>query len=495
MRRDIACIGAGYIGGPTMAVIAKMNPARKVLVVDINAERIAAWNSDSLPVYEPGLDEVVRACRGKNLFFSTDIAGAIKACDIIFVGVNTPTKTFGEGAGYASDLQYWESSARTIAQEANGDKIVVEKSTLPVRTADAMAAVLHTHPEHTFTVLSNPEFLAEGSAINDLLNPDRVLIGGPQTARGRAAVRALVEIYAAWVPRRRIITTNVWSSELSKLAANAMLAQRISSVNALSSLCEATGADISEVAHVIGLDRRIGPKFLQAGPGFGGSCFKKDVLNLVYLCRSYGLDAAADYWEGVIRMNAEQQRRIVARTVKALFNTLAGKRIALFGFAFKANTGDTRETPSLTVANLLAEEHAQLVVTDPKALPNARRDLANLRQPPEVARVLYHRNLSEFARTICRDATKLIPQQLLALRANMRLRPSGIDRCQDDRREVRRIRTCLRRETALARHKTLKTHAFRNRPLLDATRNRLKHLAKLRNRAEESSQPPAQSIP
>lgn len=378
IRCDIACIGAGYIGGPTMAVIAKMNPDRKVLVVDINAERIAAWNSDSLPVYEPGLDEVVRECRGRNLFFSTDIAGAIRACDIIFVGVNTPTKTFGEGAGYASDLQFWESSARTIAQEANGDKIVVEKSTLPVRTADAMAAVLHTHPEHTFTVLSNPEFLAEGSAINDLLNPDRVLIGGPQTARGRAAVRALVEIYAAWVPRRRIITTNVWSSELSKLAANAMLAQRISSVNALSTLCEATGADISEVARVIGLDRRIGPKFLQAGPGFGGSCFKKDVLNLVYLCRSYGLDAAADYWEGVIRMNAEQQRRIVARTVKSLFNTLAGKRIALFGFAFKANTGDTRETPALTVANLLAEEHAQLVVTDPKALPNARRDLAHL---------------------------------------------------------------------------------------------------------------------
>ena len=382
MNGDIACIGAGYIGGPTMAVIAKMNPGRRVLVVDINAERIAAWNSDNLPVYEPGLEEVVKACRGKNLFFSTDIAGAIKACDMIFVGVNTPTKTFGEGAGYASDLQYWEASARTIAQEANGDKIVVEKSTLPVRTADAMAEVLHTHPEHTFTVLSNPEFLAEGSAINDLLNPDRVLIGGPQTARGRAAVRAVVEIYAAWVPRRRIVTTNVWSSELSKLAANAMLAQRISSVNALSALCEATGADIAEVARVMGMDRRIGDKFLRAGPGFGGSCFKKDVLNLVYLCRSYGLEAEADYWEGVIRMNEEQQRRIVARTVKALFNTLANKRIALFGFAFKANTGDTRETPALAVANLLDAERAQLVVTDPKALGNARRDLAHL---PHVA--------------------------------------------------------------------------------------------------------------
>ena len=378
MNRDIACIGAGYIGGPTMAVIAQKNPDRKVMVVDVNQARIDAWNSDDLPIYEPGLEEVVKSCRGKNLFFSTDVAGAIKACDIIFVGVNTPTKTFGEGAGYASDLQFWEAAARTISQEANRDKIVVEKSTLPVRTADAMAAVLHTHPEHTFTVLSNPEFLAEGSAIRDLLEPDRVLIGGPQDRRGKAAIKALVDVYAAWVPRRRILTTNVWSSEMSKLAANAMLAQRISSVNAFSALCEATGADIQEVAGVLGMDKRIGPKFLQAGPGFGGSCFKKDVLNLVYLCRTYGLDDCAAYWESVITMNEAQQRRIVARTVKALFNTLAGKRIALFGFAFKANTGDTRETPALTVANLLAEEHAQIVVTDPKALPNAKRDLAHL---------------------------------------------------------------------------------------------------------------------
>ena len=295
-----------------MAVIAQKNPDRKVMVVDINQARIDAWNSDDLPIYEPGLDEVVKACRGKNLFFSTDIAGAIKACDIIFVGVNTPTKTFGEGAGYASDLQYWEAAARTISQEANGDKIVVEKSTLPVRTADSMAAVLHTHPEHTFTVLSNPEFLAEGSAIRDLLEPDRVLIGGPQDRRGKAAIKALGDVYAAWVPRRRILTTNVWSSEMSKLAANAMLAQRISSVNAFSALCEATGADIQEVAGVLGMDKRIGPKFLQAGPGFGGSCFKKDVLNLVYLCRTYGLDDCADYWESVISMNESQQKRIVA---------------------------------------------------------------------------------------------------------------------------------------------------------------------------------------
>ena len=375
MNRDIACIGAGYIGGPTMAVIALKNPERRVVVTDISKERIDAWNSDELPVYEPGLEEVVRACRGRNLFFTTDIAGAIRACDTLFVGVNTPTKMFGEGAGYASDLQYWEASARTIAAEANGDKIVVEKSTLPVRTADAMAAVLRSHPEHTFTVLSNPEFLAEGTAIEDLLHPDRVLIGGPQDERGLAAVRALAGIYEAWVPKERIITTNVWSAEMSKLAANAMLAQRISSMNAFSALCEASGADITEVADVLGMDRRIGRHFLKAGPGFGGSCFKKDVLNLVYLCRSYGLQACADYWEGVIVMNEVQQRRIVERTVRAMFNTLAGKRVALFGFAFKAHTGDTRETPALMVARLLAEEHAELVVTDPRALPNAARDL------------------------------------------------------------------------------------------------------------------------
>lgn len=378
MNRNIACIGAGYIGGPTMAVIAQQNPDRKVIVADISQARIDAWNSDHLPIYEPGLEEVVFSCRGKNLFFTTDIAGAIRDCDIIFVGVNTPTKTFGKGAGYASNLQYWEAAARTIAKEANGDKIVIEKSTLPIKTADAMAAVLNTHPEHTFTILSNPEFLAEGSAINDLLKPDRVLIGGPQDKQGKAAIKALVDIYATWVPRKKIITTNVWSSEMSKLAANAMLAQRISSVNAFSELCEVTGADIDEVAYVLGMDHRIGKYFLKAGPGFGGSCFKKDVLNLVYLCRSYGLNDAADYWEGVIVMNDAQQRRIVERTVKAMFNTLAGKRVALFGFAFKANTGDTRETPALTVANLLAEEHAHLVVTDPKALPEATKDLAHL---------------------------------------------------------------------------------------------------------------------
>ena len=384
MNRDIVCIGAGYIGGPTMAVIAKMNPDRKVIVVDINKDRIDAWNSPSfeLPIYEPGLEEIVREVRGKNLFFSTDIEGAVKACDTIFVGVNTPTKMFGRGAGRASDLQYWEATARNIAKWANGDKIVVEKSTLPVRTAAAMSAILNTHERYSFQVLSNPEFLAEGTAIRDLLEPDRVLIGGPKTEEGDAAVRALVDVYAgandAWVPRERILTTNVWSAELTKLAANAFLAQRVSSINAIAGLCEATGADVDEVARVIGADRRIGSKFLKAGPGFGGSCFKKDVLNLVYLCESFGLHTAAEYWMGVIRMNDHQQERIVSRLFKAMFNTLANKKIAMFGFAFKADTGDTRETPAGYVARLLAEEHVRLAITDPKALANARHDLADL---------------------------------------------------------------------------------------------------------------------
>ena len=381
MNKNIVCIGAGYIGGPTMAVIAKMNPDRKVFVVDINKERIVAWNSKDfrLPIYEPGLEDVVREVRGKNLFFTTDIRKAVRDCDIIFVGVNTPTKMFGRGAGRASDLQYWEATARTIKEFAKGDKIVVEKSTLPVRTAAAMDAILNDHAEHAFTVLSNPEFLAEGTAIKDLMEPDRVLIGGPQTKTGKAAIAEVVDIYASWVPRARILTTNVWSAELTKLAANAFLAQRVSSINAIAGLCEATGADVDEVAHVIGADKRIGPKFLKAGPGFGGSCFKKDVLNLVYLCESFGLHTAAEYWNGVILMNEHQQERIVSRLFREMFNTLANKRIAMFGFAFKADTGDTRETPAGTVARLLAEEHVRLVITDPKALGNARKDLADLK--------------------------------------------------------------------------------------------------------------------
>ena len=382
MNKDIVCIGAGYIGGPTMAVIALKNPGRKVYVVDIDRARIDAWNSENLPIFEPGLKEVVEQVRGRNLFFSTDIEGCIKKCDIIFVGVNTPTKMFGRGAGRASDLQYWEATARNIAKWAENDKIVVEKSTLPVRTAAAMSAILNTHEQYRFEVLSNPEFLAEGTAIQDLMTPDRVLIGGDRTPSGEAAVRAVVDIYAgegdAWVPRERILTTNVWSAELSKLAANAFLAQRVSSINAIAGLCEATGADVDEVARVIGADRRIGPKFLKAGPGFGGSCFKKDVLNLVYLCESFGLLTAAEYWTGVIKMNDHQQERIVSRLFREMFNTLANKKIAMFGFAFKADTGDTRETPAGYVARLLADEHVRLTVTDPKALDNARKDLEGI---------------------------------------------------------------------------------------------------------------------
>ena len=383
MNKNIVCIGAGYIGGPTMAVIAKMNPDRKVVVVDINKDRIDAWNSSDfkLPIYEPGLVDIVREVRGRNLFFSTDIEGAVKECDIIFVGVNTPTKMFGRGAGRASDLQYWEATARNIAKWANGDKIVVEKSTLPVRTAAAMSAILNTHDKYRFEVLSNPEFLAEGTAINDLLNPDRVLIGGAGTPEGQAAVRAVAEIYRGsvpWVQSDRILTTNVWSAELTKLAANAFLAQRVSSINAIAGLCEATGADVDEVARVIGRDHRIGPKFLKAGPGFGGSCFKKDVLNLVYLCESFGLHTAAEYWAGVIKMNDHQQERIVSRLFREMFNTLANKKIAMLGFAFKADTGDTRETPAGYVARLLAEEHVRLAISDPKALANAKLDLADV---------------------------------------------------------------------------------------------------------------------
>lgn len=377
-NRSICCIGAGYIGGPTMAAIADHNHDRKVIVVDINKARIDAWNSDKMPIFEPGLDEVVKRRRGKNLFFSTDIDAAIRQCDIIFVGVNTPTKTFGRGAGCASDLQFWEATARNIVKVANRDKIVVEKSTLPVRTAEAMERILSRHPKHHFEVLSNPEFLAEGTAIADLENPDRVLIGGHQTARGKAAIKELVEVYATWVPRERILTTNLWSSELSKLAANAMLAQRISSVNSLSALCEATEADIDQVARAIGMDSRIGPKFLKTGPGFGGSCFKKDILNLVYICETYGLKEVADYWRQVVEINHYQQERLVGNIIRTMFNTLANKKLAIFGFAFKANTSDTRESPAIAITKMLAEEHAEIVITDPKALGHVAEDLGEL---------------------------------------------------------------------------------------------------------------------
>ncbi|HRV91116.1 MAG TPA: UDP-glucose 6-dehydrogenase [Anaerolineae bacterium] len=375
---NILCIGAGYVGGPTMSVIAKNCPEHRVTVVDINEDRINAWQSDNLPIYEPGLDEVVKAARGRNLFFSTDVNRHIAEADIIFVSVNTPTKTFGQGAGKAADLQYWEKTARQILEHSDRAKIVVEKSTLPVRTAAAMERILNSNGIK-FDVLSNPEFLAEGTAIEDMNSPDRVLIGGRETSSGQKAVQALVDIYAHWVPRERIITTNLWSSELSKLVANAFLAQRVSSINAIANLCEKTEADVNEVAYAIGLDSRIGSRFLRASVGFGGSCFKKDILNLVYLCEYYNLPEVAAYWEQVVTMNEYQQVRFVSRMVSSMFNTVAGKRIALLGVAFKANTGDTRESPALNVCRSLLEEHANVVLTDPYALDNARQyDLADV---------------------------------------------------------------------------------------------------------------------
>jgi UDPglucose 6-dehydrogenase len=377
--KNILCIGAGYVGGPTMAMIAKQCPDYRVTVVDIDEKRIKAWQSANLPIYEPGLADVVNVALNRNLFFSTDVARGIREAEIIFVSVNTPTKTFGLGAGQAADLQYWEKTARQILENSTTDKIVVEKSTLPVRTAEAMERILHSRGGKVhFDVLSNPEFLAEGTAIRDLEKPDRVLIGGHDTERGRKAVKALVDVYACWVPPERILTASVWSSELSKLAANAFLAQRISSINSLSALCEKTEADVTEIARAIGMDARIGSHFLQASVGFGGSCFKKDILNLVYLCRHYGLDAVASYWSQVVEMNDYQMDRFVRNMLTTLFNTVAGKRIALFGFAFKADTGDTRESPANRVCRQLVEERAHVVVTDPQALDYARKDLVDL---------------------------------------------------------------------------------------------------------------------
>jgi UDPglucose 6-dehydrogenase len=376
-KTDVLCIGAGYVGGPTMAVIADRCPHVKVTVVDVNAGRIAAWNSDELPIYEPGLDQVVRRARGRNLFFSTDVQAGIKAADIIFVSVNTPTKTFGEGAGRAADLQYWEKTAREILACADRDKIVVEKSTLPVRTAEAMERILNNNTRGLrFNVLSNPEFLAEGTAVADLENPDRVLVGSHETPEGLRARKAVVDIYATWVPRERVIESNLWSSELTKLTANAFLAQRISSINSISALCERTEADVDQVAYAIGTDSRIGSRFLKASVGFGGSCFKKDILNLVYIAESYGLHEVAQYWESVVRMNDWQQTRFVRNMLANMFNTVAGKRIAVFGFAFKADTGDTRESAAISVTRQLLADHARVVITDPKALDNARQDCA-----------------------------------------------------------------------------------------------------------------------
>ncbi len=350
-----------------MAVFAYKSPDLKIIVVDSNHDKIAAWNTDDLPVYEPGLLDIVKQVRGKNLFFSTDVNGAIEEAEMIFISVNTPTKTYGVGKGMAADLKYVELCTRQIAEVAKSDKIIVEKSTLPVRTAESIKTIISgSSSRFNFQVLSNPEFLAEGTAIEDLLHADRVLIGGDQTPEGLAAIEALTEVYANWLPRERIIQTRLWSSELSKLTANAFLAQRVSSINAISALCERTGADVDEVARAVGMDSRVGPKFLKASVGFGGSCFQKDILNLVYLCRHFGLPEVADYWEQVIRMNDYQKHRFAQKVITTLFNTVSGKKIAMLGWAFKKDTNDSRESAAIYVADELLQDQAHVHVYDPK---------------------------------------------------------------------------------------------------------------------------------
>ncbi len=402
--KKIACIGAGYVGGPTMSVIAQKNPEIQVTVVDLNVDRINAWNHEdlaSLPVYEPGLDQVVSEARGRNLFFSTDVTKAIEDADMIFISVNTPTKTYGKGKGQAADLKFIELCARQIAEVSTTSKIIVEKSTIPVRTAATIKSILdHTGNGVQFHVLSNPEFLAEGTAIADLQNPDRILIGGED----QDAIQALKNIYQAWVPNERIITTNLWSSELSKLVANAFLAQRVSSINSISELCEVTGANVDEVAHAIGQDSRIGSKFLKASVGFGGSCFQKDLLNLVYIARSYNLNEVADYWDQVIRINDHQKTRFAEKIIQSMYNTVNGKKIAFLGWAFKKNTNDTRESAAIYVADHLLEEQAKIAVFDPKVQKHQiYKDLAYLqsRTHSENESLL---EVAEDAYEACRDA-------------------------------------------------------------------------------------------
>ena len=372
--KNICCIGAGYVGGPTMAMMASTCPNLIFNVVDINKERIAAWNNEDLsklPIFEPGLREIIASSRNKNLFFSSAIKKAIESADIIFISVNTPTKTKGVGAGKSSDLKWVEACAREVAKYAKGHTIVVEKSTLPVRTAELIQEILYSSETNfnrkktSFSVLSNPEFLAEGTAINDLENPDRVLIGGED----QKAMFLLGEIYKTWVPADKILFTNIWSSELAKLTSNAFLAQRISSINSISAICEVTGADIREVSRAIGKDTRIGSKFLESGPGFGGSCFKKDILNLVYLAEHYGLTEVAKFWEEVVNINRWNQSRISKIVVEKLFGSIAQKKIVILGFAFKANTNDTRESAAIQICKDLISEGAELIIHDPKVNP------------------------------------------------------------------------------------------------------------------------------
>ncbi len=371
--KNICCIGAGYVGGPTMAVFADKCPHLTINVVDLNKDRIDAWNStdlDKLPIFEPDLDLKIKKCRNKNLYFSSQVEKYISTADMVFISVNTPTKTKGIGAGKASDLKWVEACARQVAKYASGHTIVVEKSTLPVKTAEVIKTILEASPRNeanvSFDVLSNPEFLAEGSAIKDLETPDRVLIGGENPA----AINSLSEIYKNWVPEKKILHTNIWSSELAKLTANAFLAQRVSSINSISAICEATGADVREVSRAIGSDSRIGSKFLNSGPGFGGSCFKKDILNLVYLCQYFGLPEVANFWEAVVKLNEWHQHRISKLIVKKLFGTISSKKIAILGFAFKANTNDTRESAAITICKDLIIEGAILSIHDPKVDPN-----------------------------------------------------------------------------------------------------------------------------
>ena len=378
-KKKILCIGAGYVGGQTMTIIANKCPEHKVTVADISEERIAAWNSEKLPIFEPGLNERVEKARGRNLFFTTDVDAGILEADIIFVCVNTPTKTFGQGAGMAADLSFIEKTARRIKEVARSGKIVVEKSTVPVRAAETIGTILHSGDgDVNFEILSNPEFLAEGTAIPDMENPDRVLIGSQETPSGLKARRELFDIYSQWVPKEKIITSNLWSSELSKLVSNAFLAQRISSINSIASVCELTGADVTQVSRAVGKDSRIGEKFLRAGVGFGGSCFRKDILNLVYLSQHYGLSEVADFWSKVISLNEFQMERFVQRITRAMFNTLVDKKIAVFGFAFKPDTGDTRDSPAIYICKRLLQERAKLCISDPHAIESARRDLANV---------------------------------------------------------------------------------------------------------------------
>ncbi len=396
-QTKICCLGAGYVGGPTMAMIAHQCPDIDVHVVDLNPKRVAAWNSEELPVYEPGLYDVVKQARGRNLRFTTDVPGAIRESNMCFISVNTPTKTFGIGAGRAANLEFVEKCARTIAEYSESDKVIVEKSTLPVRTAESVKRILSSSASGIkFDVLSNPEFLAEGTAIDDLRDPDRILIGGDDAG----AIEKLADVYKHWVPDEKIIRTNLWSSELSKLTANAFLAQRVSSINAISALCEATGADVDEVAGAIGTDSRIGPRFLKASVGFGGSCFQKDILNLVYLCEHFGLPEVAKYWEQVVVMNDYQKRRFSTRIVKQMFNTVSDKKIAIWGFAFKKDTNDTRESAAIYVCRDLLEERARLTIFDPKvSLEQIRADLEYLMAGPggvltEVQRELLYNNVT-----------------------------------------------------------------------------------------------------